>query len=72
VQSADEVAQWPGVIFYRDGGHYGISRSVDDRDVVAERVGDIGAGAIRGYRHTVRGIAHRYGGRHGIGGSIDD
>jgi hypothetical protein len=44
-----------GPFFYRDGGQHRISGGVDDRDVVAESVGDIGAGAIRGYRDHRKG-----------------
>jgi hypothetical protein len=70
VQSANEIAQRPGVIFYRDRGHHSISGGVDDRDVVAEKVGNIGTGAVRGNRHSVRGISYRNGGHHNISGDV--
>ena len=59
-------------IFYRDGSHDRIGRSVDDRDVVTKSVGDVDPSAVRGYRHTVRGTPYRDGGHNRIGGGVDD
>ena len=72
LQSADEIAQRPGPIFYRDGSHDRIGRSVDDRDVVTESVGDVDPSAVRGYRNAVRGTPYRGGGHNPIGGGVDD
>ena len=72
MQSADEIAQRPGPIFYRDGSHDRIGRSVDDRDVVTKSVGDVDTSAVRGYRHTVRGTPYRDGGHNRIVGGVDD
>ena len=72
MQSADEIAQRPGPIFYRDGSHDRIGRSVDDRDVVTKSVGDVDTSAVRGYRNAVRGTPDGDGGHNRIGGGVDD
>ena len=71
MQSADEIAQRPGAIFYRDGGHHRISGGVDNRDVTTEFVGEINASAIRTYCHTVREGPNCDGGHNRIAGSVD-